>query len=571
MDGSRFDDLARSIAGAGGGRTSRRGLLGGLAGLAAGVLGIGRAGAITCPSGQYANAAGVCVCKTTGRQPDATGCPCAAGQTKCNGVCVSLSNDAANCGACGVSCPPPAAGTCTGQGICRSGSCYYPPLPAGTVCRQAAGQCDTAAVCDGVSQTCPPNGKKPNGTVCNDGNACTASDVCTNGVCTGTAVTCPVCQVCSGGACAAVASDPQCPSGCCNGKCCASGEQCVSGSCQPVCIPVQGKCDPADNQCCNGLCQDVRTCAGEGETQCCYSSGSPCLESCDCCDPNVCVGGMCCRNLDGLTCDDEQHPCCNGFQCLNGTCQLATCLHPGDFCDPDNNACCQDQPTDCEFLSGCGGAGLILPRCCHRNGGSCSADCECCPGMACQGGGCCVPEAALCGSSGECCAGLECRSGRCRPTCPLGGFACGATCCAARQHCVSGTCQCVELRGACNSDNNLCCQDEETLCPEFNAYGNADTCCRPQGGHCGSAADCCNEVYDTQWGRDSCGDDGICGGADAYCGVDEDCVGGRRCIGACFGPGIGLQFCSFSGGYPSCPAGTVCSQRRCIYPNELPG
>src|SRR4051812_20771900 len=101
MDGSRFDLLARAVAG---GRT-RRGFLGGLAALAAGAVGM-RGSAAACPAGQYAGSGGRCLCKTTGRAPLGSVCPCGAGQTNCNGACKDLSNDPANCGACGVPCVP---------------------------------------------------------------------------------------------------------------------------------------------------------------------------------------------------------------------------------------------------------------------------------------------------------------------------------------------------------------------------------------------------------------------------------------------------------------------------------
>src|ERR687887_339033 len=100
MDGSRFDQLACAVAG---GRT-RRGFLGGLVALAAGAVGL-RAAAAACPPNAVAASGGRCLCKSTGRQPGPTGCPCPTGQTACGGVCKDLSSDPNNCGTCGVSCP----------------------------------------------------------------------------------------------------------------------------------------------------------------------------------------------------------------------------------------------------------------------------------------------------------------------------------------------------------------------------------------------------------------------------------------------------------------------------------
>src|SRR6185503_5518777 len=54
-----------------------------------------------------------------------------------------------------------------------------------TVCRSAAGTCDVAENCTGLSSTCPPDVFLPNGTSCNDSNSCTGPDTCQGGVCTG--------------------------------------------------------------------------------------------------------------------------------------------------------------------------------------------------------------------------------------------------------------------------------------------------------------------------------------------------------------------------------------------------
>ena len=118
-----------------------------------------------------------------------------------------------------------------------------------------------------------------------------------------------------------------------------------------------------------------------------------------------------------------------------------------------------------------------------------------------------------------------------------------------------------------NPNNNLCCWQETTLCPSSNQFGRSGKCCRPQGGHCSTGLDCCQAVSDLQFGRDTCGDDGVCGGKGAYCGTGSDCVDGRECWGACFGTGIGFQLCRANS---DCPAGSLCAQRRCAYRTELP-
>jgi peroxiredoxin len=92
-----------------------------------------------CASGQTC-VNGVCkgsgICTTSANCPTGQVCvagvcrlPCRnAGLTMCNGTCVDLQNDAANCGACGVVCP--------GGKVCTNGACVSVVCPpsATTVC-----------------------------------------------------------------------------------------------------------------------------------------------------------------------------------------------------------------------------------------------------------------------------------------------------------------------------------------------------------------------------------------------------------------------------------------------------
>jgi len=53
----------------------------------------------------------------------------------------------------------PPTGACVAQWVCNSTSQQWEPitLPAGTLCRESAGECDVAEYCDGVTPTCPPD------------------------------------------------------------------------------------------------------------------------------------------------------------------------------------------------------------------------------------------------------------------------------------------------------------------------------------------------------------------------------------------------------------------------------
>lgn len=124
MDGSRFDQIARAFAS----ERSRRGVIGGLAGLAAGLLGATRAAAVTCPPGQYVGSANRCLCLKTGRPPVGGNCPCSGGLVSCGGTCC-LEGQLCEAGACCTqfqgSCETSA--ECCGDIVCIQGLCIGPP------------------------------------------------------------------------------------------------------------------------------------------------------------------------------------------------------------------------------------------------------------------------------------------------------------------------------------------------------------------------------------------------------------------------------------------------------------
>ena len=128
MEPRDFDTLTRALAAA----KSRRGLLGGLAALFAGVR--ATAAQDGCPPGQTRN-----------RKGD---CSCPAGTDACPDGCFNRKKDPNNCGRCGAQCLPGA--TCVkGECRCPAGGCSTPcpgisgadPITGAlwTVCRADAG------------------------------------------------------------------------------------------------------------------------------------------------------------------------------------------------------------------------------------------------------------------------------------------------------------------------------------------------------------------------------------------------------------------------------------------------
>lgn len=126
---------------------------------------------------------------------------CPAGETNCGGRCVSLTNDPANCGACGA-----AVGA---LGACVSGA---------AVCASDATLCGTA---------CTDFARDPSHCgACN--NACPASQLCKTGACT---ATCDGGYTACGRSCVDLLADHYNCGAC--GHACPGGQVCAAGACRP--------------------------------------------------------------------------------------------------------------------------------------------------------------------------------------------------------------------------------------------------------------------------------------------------------------------------------------------------
>lgn len=353
----------------------------------------------------------------------------------------------------GIACN--AAAQCT-SGFCVDGVCCD------TACN--AGPCDACSIPAGASVK--GQCKLLSGPVCNDGNACTESDTCLNGVCGGTAMVCPpapdachqagTCNVVNG-ACSYVAK----PNGtaCDDGNACTVSDACTAGTCKGaavVCQPVDschdaGTCDPATGLCSHPPKADDTACDdGNGCTQTDLCEMGVCTGM----DPVVCMPADMCH--DAGTCDPvtgacsnppkpDDTPCTDGTECtMNDTCQNGTCqsgevvvcppldaCHGDGVCSPATGICGyptkpDDTPCDdgnaCTKKDSCN-AGVCVGRdylvCAAdgcREGGACDEATGTCPGApkadgtSCPGGTCsdgvCAPDADSEDSSGA--SGCEC-------------------------------------------------------------------------------------------------------------------------------------------------------------------
>ncbi|MBI5478517.1 MAG: hypothetical protein HY906_06650 [Deltaproteobacteria bacterium] len=358
---------------------------------------------VTCTALDQCHVAGTCHPATGGcSNPPATngttcddGRACTTGDTCQAGVCTpALSNcpcsTDADCfpldqchlaGTCNVSaglCSNPLkpddtpcndASACTTGETCQAGVCGS---PTSTVTCTALDQCHVAGTCDPGTGVCS-NPPENNGASCTDGNACTQTDTCQGGLCTGgKPVTCTALDQCHvAGTCdpgTGLCSNPPKGNGtsCNDGNACTFGETCQAGVCGAptsvvTCTALDqchdvGTCDPANGQCSNPP----------------KNNGTACNDGSACTFGETCQGGVCgaptsvvtCTALDNChlvgicdpatgLCSNPPKDCADAFSCTDDSCDFNTgnCLHlandgrctPPQLCRPS----CFGGPSGC--------------------------------------------------------------------------------------------------------------------------------------------------------------------------------------------------------------------------------
>jgi hypothetical protein len=459
---------------------------------------------------------GATACMNAGTCNPATGL-CANGTNKPNGgACddnnLCTSNDVCSNGQCkgtALACP---GDQCHGTGTCdpATGVCFNPNLNNGTACNdsvkctsgdvctdgvcggqavvcQAADTCHDAGTCDEASGTCS-NPVSPNGKTCSDGNACTQTDVCSNGVCQGSnPVTCPGATACTNASTCDSATG-QCKTGtpradgttCDDGKKCTTTDVCKAGVCggDPVtCVAADschdaGTCDETSGTCSNPASPNGKTC----------NDGNACTSG-DACSAGVCLGGapVVCNNgtacsapgtcdpasgqcgpgpalPNGTSCDDGRK-CTNGDVCTGGvcggttvSCPAPTACHSQGTCNEATGACTTPVAADgtaCSDGNACTRTDVCL-------GGSCTGGnpVTCAAETACLFGGVCDPSTGTCSGTKPKPTGTACDDGlRCTKTDVCTGGTCGGTpvSCSAGQTCneSSGSCESLDACPAC--------------------------------------------------------------------------------------------------------------------------
>lgn len=201
----------------------------------------------------------------------------------CDGACGGGTDPCRTCAARGGfgavgHCTVTAGATCDdGQACTRTDVCSPAGACGGTGYTCTATQCQASISCDGAGGCVPVN--RPNTTPCDDGNPCTHGDACAGGACVGSAITCAPtqCQLsstCNGTATCAVANKPD-SSACNDGNGCTVNDTCQSG----VCVAGSPRVCPSLADPCKG----AGTC--EQATGACVYVAAP--------DGTDCAGGTC--------------------------------------------------------------------------------------------------------------------------------------------------------------------------------------------------------------------------------------------------------------------------------------
>ncbi len=545
----------------------------------------------TCTKNTCATATGKCAYQSQNNsQPcDADGSVCTVGDVCVNGVCsagTALACDDGNlctddsCDKVSGCVHKANASPCTDGNACTVGDqCVSSGCVPGAVKACSDGNVCTSDSCDKASGNC----LFANNTLsCDDGNACSANDVCAGGICGGSALNCNDNNVCTTDSC-----NPT--KGCVNAvntltcndnNACTQNDLCSSGACAGTAVSVAVLCDDG-NPCTTESCVPSTGCAHANNAVSC-DDGNPCTSG-DVCAAGTCKSGTntcgCATNADcagqengnacdgTLFCDKAALPysckvnpativTCDASAdtaCTKNTCATATgkCSYVNQNeagpCNADNSVC--TAPDIC--TAGVCKAGASL-NCNDTN--PCTND-SCSTTLGCQH----VNNTSPCTDGNACTVGDSCATGACKP---------GAVAvCNDSNACTTDSCN--TLTGACVYANNA------ITCNDGNACSQNDVCAN---GTCGGVnvncddsnictSDSCSPVTGCAHTNNalSCNDGNACTTNDACAGgactgtaviVATFCDDGKICTNDACNP---LSGCTHVNNTSTCDDGNGCT------------
>jgi hypothetical protein len=416
-----------------------------------------------------------------------------------------------------------ASGNCVGGACCSANSCFI----------DGACRADGATNPNNACQQCTPAtsttawSPKENGTTCNDGNACTQTDTCQAGKCTGSnPVVCKAQDQChNAGTCdpSTGCSNPAKENGaeCDDGNVCTQTDTCQAGKCtgsNPVVCKAQDQCHNA------GTCNSSTGCSNPAKsngTSC--DDGSKCTTN-DTCQSGACTGGaaVVCRAQDQChnagTCDPSTG-CSNPAKDNGATCDDGDKCTDNDTCQ--SGTCTAGSAVTCRAQDQCHTAGTCSPStgCSNPakdNGTTCDDGSKCTEGDTCQSGTCTGGTAVTCRAQDQCH-----NAGTCNPStgCSNPAKDDGTTCNDGSQCTENDTCR----SGVCMAGTAVTCRAQDQ-CHNAGTCDPGTGCSNPakdDGAHCDDGNRCTE--------NDTC-QSGICtAGAGVTCTAQDQCHNPGTC------------------------------------------
>ncbi len=225
--------------------------------------------------------------------------PVIAGHCKIGGVCVAAGtpSDKNPCMFCDPAVTPLQYAPKDGA-ACEDGNpCTMGETCLGDQCKGSQKDCsslDAACVvgaCSPASGTCAPS-PKASGTACDDGNPCTSQDTCDgNGLCAAQPLSCATLDdachtgVCNGGQC--LQQNKSNGVDCSDGDACTVSDSCKAGACTGVPMDCSSQADPCHTgACAAGKCGPLAK-----------PNGTSCDDASPCTSNDICTGGVCSGTL----------------------------------------------------------------------------------------------------------------------------------------------------------------------------------------------------------------------------------------------------------------------------------
>lgn len=467
-------------------------------------------------------------CTTDQCNPSTGICEFVDNQLPCNDQDACTTGDICSSGSCvGVQVNCDDGLSCTADS-CSGGSCSHSLLPntcnIGSTCYStgAANPSDPCQICDPSQSS--SSWSVAIGASCNDGNMCTANDVCSPlGVCAGVIVDCSSAgDQCNVGVCnpsSGICQQQPITDGssCSDGKYCTTGDQCQSGVCvgsvervcdQPPagpCWAAVGQCSVSQDQCvytplssgssCSdgNACNGAETCDGAGT---CQSGSAP---SCSLgsqdpqCNVAVCDPALGCITQPlGDSCNADSSVCTQGDSCVIETGNIGVCMAGAPAQCDDGDACtvntcnpvtgcvstpvpgCEScsTPSDCPLIA-CKSASCVSSACTYSSDNSQLVGCD--NGDACDGVETCSSGMCLVGSAPNCDDNKPCTTDVCLPASGCSNTPNTAASCTDGDLCTVDVCL---LDGSCES-TPLDCSSLDTQCMS-GVCDPADGVCKQQ-------------------------------------------------------------------------------------------